>query len=323
VDAGLLTPSRDRDDPGSDTPRRDTPRRYSLHQTVAAYALARLTESGQRRAMELAHARYYAGLGDAAGDLITSEEELSGLAWLDLEIDQVRRAIDWALSQSDSDGQAALRDLVSPLRNYAITRGLFVEYGDWLEPAIAACRALKDRSGEANVLKAQGDVLSFQAKRDEALEKYERALGLYSAVGARLGEANVLQAQGDVLSFQAKRDEALEKYEGALGLFQAVGDRLGEANVLMAQGNLELQSGEEEKGLALLEEARQLYSHIGARVGLANIGIGLGRYAAAQGNFAYAIECMQPAADFCFEIGHPLGEQLQAEIDGWRAQMEA
>jgi len=278
VDAGLLTHLG-----GSQS---NTPARYSLHQTIAAFALARLTASGQRREMELTHARYYAGLVDAAGDLITGAHEtedglLAGLAWMDTEIDQVRRAIDWALEQRETDGYTLLRNLVAPLRNYAIgARNLHREYGAWLPPTLAACRALEDRSGEANVLQAQGDVLYFLKKTDEALEKYERALGLFQAVGDRLGEANVLQAQGDVA----------------------------------------LQNGEEERGFGLLEQARQLYALTGAQSGLANIGIRLGRYAAARGDFAYAIECMQPAADFGKAIGHPLGEQLQAQIDGWRRQ---
>ena len=30
---------------------------------------------------------------------------------------------------------------------------------------------------------------------------------------------------------------------------------------------------------------------------------------------------MQPAADFCLEINHPLGPQLQAEIADWQEQL--
>ncbi|MEL7359755.1 MAG: tetratricopeptide repeat protein, partial [Cyanobacteria bacterium J06560_6] len=71
----------------------------------------------------------------------------------------------------------------------------------------------------ANTLKAQGDVLQFLDRRDEALENYEQALGIYRQVGARLGEANTLQAQGDVLQFLDRRDEALENYEQALGIY--------------------------------------------------------------------------------------------------------
>jgi tetratricopeptide (TPR) repeat protein len=191
------------------------------------------------------------------------------------------------------------------------------------EEALGLFRAVGARLGEANVLKAQGDVLAFLDQRSEALSKYEEALGLFRAVGARLGEANVLKAQGDVLYFLKQTSEALSKYEEALGLFRAVGARLGEANVLQAQGDVALRAGEVEQGLELYERARRLYVQIGGRVGQANVGIALARHAAGQGDFAAAIRLMQPAADFGREIGHPLGDALQAEIDGWRAQMAA
>ncbi|TVP66842.1 MAG: tetratricopeptide repeat protein [Leptolyngbya sp. LCM1.Bin17] len=75
-------------------------------------------------------------------------------------------------------------------------------------------------------------------RNDKALENYEQAIGLFRDVGSRLGEANTLKAIGDVLQFLDRRDEALENYEQAIGLFRDVGDRLGEANTLLGLGDL-------------------------------------------------------------------------------------
>ena len=52
---------------------------------------------------------------------------------------------------------------------------------------------------------------------DEALARYGEALGLYRAVGARLGEANVLKAQGDVLAFLDQTGRGAGRYQEALG----------------------------------------------------------------------------------------------------------
>ena len=175
--------------------------------------------------------------------------------------------------------------------------------------------------GEANVLKAQGDVLAFLKQNDEALQRYDQALSLFRAVGARLGEANVLQAQGDVLAFLDQRQEALQRYDQALSLFRAVGDRLGEANVLKAQGALFLGEGDVEQGMAKLEAAHSLYEKVGDRVGLANVGITLADHAASRGDLAAAIRYLQPAADFGKAIGHPLGDQLEAQINAWQQQL--
>ncbi|MDX2214859.1 MAG: tetratricopeptide repeat protein [Oculatellaceae cyanobacterium bins.114] len=70
----------------------------------------------------------------------------------------------------------------------------------------------------------------------EALERYEQALAFYREIGARLGEANTLKAIGDVLQFLDRRTEALERYEQALAFYREIGDRLGEANTLQAIG---------------------------------------------------------------------------------------
>jgi len=96
---------------------------------------------------------------------------------------------------------------------------------------------------------------------------------------------------------------------------------VGEANTLQAQGYMALEAGEETHGLDLLERAQVLYTQVGERVGPANIGITLANYAKARGDLAAAIAYLQPAADFCLEIGHPFSAQLQAQIEAWQESM--
>ncbi len=75
--------------------------------------------------------------------------------------------------------------------------------------------------------------------------------------------ADVLQAQGDGLSFLDQREEALSRYEEALGLYRQVGDRLGEANVLKAQGNLALAQGQTASAVQWLDQAVTIHHAIG------------------------------------------------------------
>ncbi|MDZ8237974.1 MAG: tetratricopeptide repeat protein [Nostoc sp. ChiQUE01a] len=53
-----------------------------------------------------------------------------------------------------------------------------------------------------------------------------------------MGEANTLKAIGDVLQFLKRSEEALQRYESALQFYRDIGDRLGEANVLQEFGKL-------------------------------------------------------------------------------------
>ena len=304
-------------DPGADSAAEP---RYSIHPILADYAAARLADDpNEEAAAHLAHARHYAVIVAEADAKITGGQDLAGLALLDVEIMQVRRAIAWSQGRDDAaEAAEALRDLVTGLRNYAVgVRGMYGEYGVWLVPALDVCLRLDDKEGEANVLQAQGDVLAFQKQNDEALTKYEAALLLFRAVGARLGEANVLQAQGDVLAFQDRREEALTKYEAALLLFRAVGDRLGEANVLQAQGDVLAFQKQNDEALTKYEAALLLFRAVGARLGEANVLKAQGDVLAFQKQNDEALTKYEAALLLFRAVGARLGEAnvLQAQGD--------
>lgn len=184
---------------------------------------------------------------------------------------------------------------------------------------------------EANVLQAMGDMQRVCDDHDAALASYRQALALYRTLGASpqatpaatLGEANVLQAIGAIQRFHNERDAALASYQQALALYRAVGDRLGEADVLLSTGHMALDVGDEQQGVERLRYAAQLYEAIGDQSDAANVRTTLARHAAAQGELRAAIDYMQPAADFCKGIYHPLGDQLQAQIDTWQRQLES
>jgi tetratricopeptide (TPR) repeat protein len=124
-----------------------------------------------------------------------------------------------------------------------------------------------------------------------------------------------------VQNFRDERDAALASYAEALTLFRAVGARLGEANVFLSLGQMALEVPDEEQGAEYLEQAARLYEAIGAQSGSANVRITLARLAASKGEYQQAIDYMQPAADFGKRIRHPVGDQLQAQIDQWRQQL--
>ena len=156
----------------------------------------------------------------------------------------------------------------------------------------------------------------------EGVARLQRATEAAHRAGDAQAEANTLQAIGDVQQFRDEREAALESYGQALGLFRAVGARLGEANTLQGIGRARLAQGDEKDGLANLEQAAALYETVGDRAGASNVHITLARLAAAKGDLQTAIAHLQPAADFGKAIGHPLGDQLQAQIDAWREQLK-
>ena len=131
-------------------------------------------------------------------------------------------------------------------------------------------RSTGDRLGEANTLRAIGDVQQFLDRRSEALEHYQEAIGIYRQVGDRLGEANTLRAIGDVQQFLKRSSEALEHYQEAIGIYRQVGDRLGEANTLQAIGDVQQFLDRRSEALEHYQEAIGIYRQVGARLGEAN-----------------------------------------------------
>jgi tetratricopeptide (TPR) repeat protein len=140
----------------------------------------------------------------------------------------------------------------------------------YYEEALTLHREVGNRLGEANTLRAIGDVLQFLDQRQAALSRYDEALTLYRDMGAQLGEADTLKATGDVLQFLDQYQEALRHYDEALDLYRDLGALLGEANILNATGNTLHFLNQHQAALNRYDEALKLYRDVGDRLGAAN-----------------------------------------------------
>ena len=297
--------------------RRDADR-CDLDAPVRAYLETRRpADPATQRGHELSHAETFLSLVAAYDDLIANAAMTYSAP---LEWANVTAAWERLAAGAPTD-DAAARLLVAYSRNW---RNVLYNNHDprrlvWLTAAVSAAERVGEKWEQANVLKAQGDVLAFQKQNVEALAKYEAALGLFRAVGDRLGEANVLKAQGDVLAFQKQNDEALAKYEAALGLFRAVGDRLGEANVLKAQGDVLAFQKQQDEALAKYEAALGLFRAVGARLGEANVLQAQGDVLAFQKQTGRGAGEVRGGAGAVPGGGRPAGRGERAEGAGGRA----
>jgi non-specific serine/threonine protein kinase len=125
VDCSLLVPPR----PGAD--RRT---RYTMLQTLRAYALTRLREAGEELQATAARAVFASSVAEqATSELEASDTELGALHWLDAEDATLSRALGWALEHDPDDALRLAAALVPWLRQ----RGRLVEARTRLSAAVA------------------------------------------------------------------------------------------------------------------------------------------------------------------------------------------
>ena len=124
VDCSLLVPPR----PGAD--RRT---RYTMLQTLRAYALTRLREAGEEQEATAALAAFASSVAaQAAAELEAGHTELGALRWLDAEDATLSRALGWAL-EHDPDGALRLATALAP---WLRQRGRLVEARTRLSAAV-------------------------------------------------------------------------------------------------------------------------------------------------------------------------------------------
>jgi tetratricopeptide (TPR) repeat protein len=292
-------------------------RRFDLDPPVRAYLEHyRPPSPERRRELELRHARALVPVIAEFDRSLVGGGRYSFAAvpeWSNLAVSWDRLA---HLSATDTAARDALVEHCAEWRNLLVNT-YDARRESWLEAALAATRAKGDRLGEANTLRAIGDVLQFRKQLDEALDHYHRALDAFRAVGDRLGEANTLRAIGDVLQFRSQLDDALDHYHRALDAFRAVGDRLGEANTLRAIGAVLQFRSQLDDALDHYHRALDAFRAVGSRLGEAHCRAAEGQVALLRGDPAAAEDRLGEAVQIYREISDHYDVPAQIGNFGW------
>ncbi|KAA0224448.1 tetratricopeptide repeat protein [candidate division KSB1 bacterium] len=149
---------------------------------------------------------------------------------------------------------------------------------------------------------------------DAAIKAYNDALALFKAVGSRLGEANTLKAIGDVHQFKKELDAAIKAYNDALALFKAVGDRLGEANTLKAFGQLYHAEKKFDKARANFEAAIAGHAAIRDRYSVAVDLYYFSFTQESLGQVEAAIKSVELALQTCLQLNLPWTEMAVSRL---------
>ena len=122
--------------------------RYSLLETVRAFAAERLTQSGETAAVGRRHAVWAAGTLETIADLLMSRDEPAGLELRDAETPNILRGYDWAITRGDVDlamryaaatSRTGVHSQLAPLICDTIRDGRLAQLPGALDHPLAPC----------------------------------------------------------------------------------------------------------------------------------------------------------------------------------------
>jgi predicted ATPase/DNA-binding SARP family transcriptional activator len=227
--------------------------RFGMLESIRAYALEQLSESGGLDEARRRHARAFAALTEEAEGGIQGPAQAAWFARLDADAENLRAATAWATSTGDTD--TALR-LSGGLFRFWATRGAITERRE----ALAAALASGEGSGEPrlNALHSAG-VMAAEAGDFAAAEShFTAALALAREIGAVARVARLESNLGTLAMYAGDHEQAVRRYEAGAVISRELGDPFGLSLVTQNLGIAYDGVGRRDHAIALLEESVEL-----------------------------------------------------------------
>ena len=248
--------------------------RFAMLETVREYALERLADEPEAERVRRRHAECFCLLAERAEqELVGAGEQAMWLQRLELEHDNFRAALAWAIAAGES--VLALR-LAAALGRFWHFHGDLEEGRRWLDEALAM-RNTQPPSERAKALNRAAALALRQGRFSDVVPLAEESLELYRELGDLdgMGMSMVRLAHAAI----NVGDEALgdERLTAALGYYTEAGDLRGVAIVTGNAGCLALMRAEHDRAFDLLAESLRASREVGdahnVAVGLHNLGL--------------------------------------------------
>jgi predicted ATPase len=296
VDKNLLQ----RQDGGGPEPR------FRMLDTIRAYAVEQLGQSGERSDVQRAHAAYCLVLAEEGTGL---ERRADWVARCEREHDNFHAALDYLVAEGEAGW--ALR-LGAALYLYWDEREYFAEGSQRLERILQLSSA--PTAARAMCSKFAGALATHQGDFAAARRRHREALDIYQELGDRKSAAGQLVALGAQEYLSGHAAEARPFFEGALAICRALGDSVAIASSLSDLANCLSTLGETGLAQQSLTEALTIFTHVGNGRGVACSLNQLGDVARDRGDYAEARRLYEQGAELFRRLADPWG-QARSRLD--------
>jgi predicted ATPase len=265
--------------------------RFGMRHVIQEYALEQLAESGEKRALQLAHAAYYVELVEQLEPQLAGPSQIELFARLEREHDNLRSVLACALEQGEARTGARLCVALHPFLNMG---GHWIEEEQWVTQVVSLGNELAPQL-RARLLGTAGYVARSQGDYAAATQHFEESLALCQSMGDTGGVGAVL-GQLAVLAFRQEYFERAEQlFEESLTLLREIGDPVDMLYVLRTQAELPLARGHLTTARRIIEEALSLAASMGETHDIAECKARLGWLALLEGHDASAQALVEEA----------------------------
>jgi predicted ATPase/transcriptional regulator with XRE-family HTH domain len=206
--------------------RRTSSNRYDLHELARQYAYEQLVNAGEEKGVHDQALRYCLDLAESAVKEIRDEGNLEWMHRLDEELENLRTALEWAISSHQVE--LGIRLSWALFRLWYWYNHHIQETRHWLGALLAAAKGKRDLSSElmGNLLYETGVIATLQMDLPSAEAHLTRSLSHYHSISDKHGQAAALGSLGVVASRYEDLAKARSYFLASLALKRELGENI-------------------------------------------------------------------------------------------------
>jgi len=289
--------------------------RYTMLETIRQYARDKLLETGGGESVRDKHLAYFVKLTEQAEPELYRANQVFWINKLDDELDNISRALEWAMI---TDAESGLKIL------FVTTPYLRVDINDvasWLANTLNIHD--KEDTLHVNGLVAYGWVLLAQNKVLESHKVLEQSLELSRSISDKKSEAFSLHMLGRNISTQGDLKKSTPILEQSLILYKELGDKIGQVNVT---GALYTNNSDIKRSKVLLSENLELCREMEHLAGIAYCLYQLSLMAIREGDLLSPVPWLDEARELYRQLENIGGQgdisQLSGLLAYWKGDYE-